>query len=169
MWQPRRADWKKYLTVDPSDIPPSSTEAQTNVMATLVEQLQAVRLSDVAPFANTPLPMGLWQQKPGCNFAAPPADTMSSDKFKGDARPSWFDEIALQPDAPVYSALPGQVLFDMICINCHGPNADSLGRQADTSAEPHWRHGARRQLSLWAVQSVAAGRPLRQDRTWARN
>jgi len=76
--------------------------------------------------------MGLWQQKPGCNFTAPPADTMSSDKFKGDHRPSWFDEITPQPDAPVYSVLPGQVLFDMICINCHGPNADSLGRQADT-------------------------------------
>jgi len=132
LWQPRRVDWKKYLTVDPSDIPSAGSDAKTLVMATLVEQLQSARLSDVAAFANTPFPMGLWQQKPGCNFSAPPADTMSSDKFKGAARPAWFDEIPAQPDAPVYSALPGQVLFDMICINCHGPNADSLGRQADT-------------------------------------
>jgi hypothetical protein len=28
--------------------------------------------------------------------------------------------------------LPGGNIFDMICINCHGPNMDSKGRQADT-------------------------------------
>ncbi len=140
LWQPRRIDWKAVLTSDPPQIPNSGDPQKHDAQVTLVEQLHSVRLSDVtAPdarfrlgFANTPIPMGLWQQKSGCNFAAPPADTISSDKFKGEARPAWFDAVSAQPSAPVYSALPGQVLFDMICINCHGPNADSLGRQADT-------------------------------------
>ncbi|MEI9953423.1 MAG: hypothetical protein WDO74_31705 [Pseudomonadota bacterium] len=120
---------KRVLTSDPPEVPLITNDpggAKHEDQVKIVELLHSVRLSDVtAPdarfpqgFANTPFPMGLWQRKPACNFAAPPADTMSSDKFKGDARPAWFDHVQpAQPDAPVYSALPGQALFDMICIN----------------------------------------------------
>jgi len=144
VWQPRRTDWKSILTSDPPAVPPVANDpggAKHDAQVAIIEQLHSVSLADVkapsarfpAGFANTPFAMGLWQQKAGCNFNSPPTDTMSSDKFKGDSRPVWFDQIQPpQPAAPVYSALPGQLLFDMICINCHGPNADSLGRQADT-------------------------------------
>jgi hypothetical protein len=36
----------------------------------------------------------------------------------------------LPPDAPVYEQSRGQAIFKMICINCHGPLADSTGRLA---------------------------------------
>ena len=132
LWQPRRIDWKAVLTSEPPVIPKIDNDDGTlqAAQAVLVEQLHSVHLSDVADFANKPFPMGLWEQKPNCDFSN--EDTMSSAKFQGDARPAWFDAVPSMPDAPVYSVLPGQALFDMICINCHGPNADSLGRQADT-------------------------------------
>ena len=37
----------------------------------------------------------------------------------------------LPADSPVYSELPGAAVFNMICINCHGAQADSKGRMAD--------------------------------------
>jgi hypothetical protein len=36
---------------------------------------------------------------------------------------------------PIYETMPGAAVFGMICINCHGPNADSTGRQAVTLQE----------------------------------
>src|SRR6202041_913404 len=37
-------------------------------------------------------------------------------------------------DAPVYLETPGAAVFKMICINCHGPNADANGRLAQNLA-----------------------------------
>jgi hypothetical protein len=39
-------------------------------------------------------------------------------------------DTGLSPKAPVYMQTPGQAVFKMICINCHGPNADANGRLA---------------------------------------
>ena len=36
------------------------------------------------------------------------------------------------PTVPIMEKLPGGNIYDMICINCHGPKMDSKGRQADT-------------------------------------
>ena len=36
------------------------------------------------------------------------------------------------PTAHVYKTTPGAAVFGMICVNCHGPEANSLGRMADT-------------------------------------
>lgn len=135
LWEPRRTDWKDVLSKDPPTFPPITNDPNGLKLAAqkvLVEQLKSVHLSDVSDFTTKPFPMGLWQQKAGCKFEA--IDKVSSSKFSGMARPSWFDEVvpAPSPDAPVFSVLPGQAIYDMICINCHGPNADSLGRQADT-------------------------------------
>jgi hypothetical protein len=37
-----------------------------------------------------------------------------------------------QPGDPVYMQSPGATVFNEICINCHGPKFDSLGRMAET-------------------------------------
>lgn len=135
LWEPRRTDWKDIIFKQPPSFPPfenDSSGVKRRAQEVIVEQLHSVHLSDVQSFATKPFPMGLWLPKPGCNFSA--VDKLSSSKFSGAARPAWFDELppTANPDAPVFSVLPGQAIYDMICINCHGPNADSLGRQADT-------------------------------------
>jgi hypothetical protein len=40
----------------------------------------------------------------------------------------------VSPSDPVFMATPGQAVFSMICINCHGPNLDAHGRMADNLA-----------------------------------
>ena len=130
LWKPRRNDWKKYLIVDPSDIPASATEAQTEVMARLVEQLQSVHLSDVKAFANTKFPLALWQQSRPATWL--PRRHHVERQVQGQRSPGLVRQNANpDPEAHVFRVHPGQAVFDMICINCHGPNADSLGRQAD--------------------------------------
>jgi mono/diheme cytochrome c family protein len=86
-------------------------------------------------FATTPRPFGLWQQQPGCNFAAsvnPVVHPVSW--YTGANRPHWMDVINAPPDAPVYEETPGAAVFKMICINCHGPLADANGRLAQNLA-----------------------------------
>lgn len=131
LWSPRRDDWKQVL-VDHLFPPPASGDstgaAKLAAQEAIVGQLSDLHLSDVASFANAKFPLALWKNKAGCKF-----DGVSKVKdFTGDQRPAWFDRANPDPDAPVFAVRPGQAVFDMICINCHGPNADSLGRQADT-------------------------------------
>src|SRR5437868_11711389 len=81
-------------------------------------------------YALHDIPFGLWQKKDECKFSSVP--TVGS--FNDANRPRWIAEVKPPPgpDSPVYSELPGGAIFNMICINCHGANADSRGRQADT-------------------------------------
>ncbi len=130
LWSPRRDDWQKVI-VDHVFPPPASndpTGVELNKQKAIVDQLGGVHLSEVADFAATKFPLALWQTKAGCNFDSVP----KAKTFTGDQRPLWFDRAHPDPEAAVFSVRPGQAVFDMICINCHGPNADSLGRQADT-------------------------------------
>ena len=53
--------------------------------------------------------------------------------FPADARPGWMAPKGA--DEPVYTALPGEAIYDMICVNCHGTQADSKGIQAQKVAE----------------------------------
>jgi hypothetical protein len=135
LWEPRRIDWQDVLVATPPKFPPPDSikdpgGAKLAAQKVIVEQLGSVHVSDIAAFASTPFPLALWKQKDGCKFDG--VDKVSSSKFAGDARPLWFDIGEPSATAAVYSVLPGQAVYDMICINCHGPNADSLGRQADT-------------------------------------
>jgi mono/diheme cytochrome c family protein len=85
-----------------------------------------------ATFATTPIPFGLWQKKDGCVF---PPSIHPVSYYTGDNRPRWMDNVPnLSPDAPVYEETPGAAVFKMICINCHGPLADSSGRLVDNLA-----------------------------------
>ncbi len=137
-WTPRRADWASVLVLQ--DVPPLGSGGCTppaSQAAAYADQLNAVSLlenttlEEIEPYATTPIPVGLWQVDPGCDF--------SSQKTVGDfaaSPPHWMSVVTPPPaaDAPVYVESPGAVVFKEICINCHGPNADANGRLAQNLA-----------------------------------
>jgi len=84
----------------------------------------------IRDYAAKDIPYGLWVKKPGCSYV----NQKHVSDFAGPRRPMWIDERRLAQDdaSPVYSELPGAAVFNMVCANCHGPRADSHGRQADT-------------------------------------
>ncbi|HXX70450.1 MAG TPA: hypothetical protein VEK07_24930 [Polyangiaceae bacterium] len=135
-WTPRRADWANVLVEQ--QIPPPSTTCSSSAAATsayddqvdAVRLLQSATLEQVEPYITTPVPFGLWEALPGCDFSQQP--TVQS--FKGDTRPHWMDVTNPPPDAPVYEESPGAAVFKMICINCHGPLGDANGRMAQNLA-----------------------------------
>jgi mono/diheme cytochrome c family protein len=88
-------------------------------------------VEDFRTYATTEVPFGLWENKPACNFSKVP----TAGSYTGSARPLWMSQVPdLLPSDPVYTASPGAAVFGMICINCHGPNADAHGRLADNLA-----------------------------------
>ncbi len=97
-----------------------------------IELLQSAALDQISGYALAPQPFGLWQEQAGCTF--PPAVAPPVSSFTGAARPHWMDVTNPAPDAHVYMQTPGASVFKMICINCHGPNADSNGRLAQNLA-----------------------------------
>jgi mono/diheme cytochrome c family protein len=135
-WAPRRSDWKTVL-VDHKDDPnktPDELKHEKWVVeflnpaapgATGVSLTQAIR-----DYASKDIPYGLWAKKPNCSYA----NQKHVSDFAGPSRPMWMDERKLAQDdaSPVYSELPGAAVFNMVCVNCHGPLANSHGRQADT-------------------------------------
>lgn len=135
----RRPDWTTEVAQQIFPAPSAAcngsiadaTAQQDEVEAT-VALLQNLGVDDAfRAFATTALPFGLWEQKPGCNFSSVP----TAGSFSGTARPLWMGQVSdLQPTDPVYTASPGAAVFGMICINCHGPNADGHGRLADNLA-----------------------------------
>jgi mono/diheme cytochrome c family protein len=134
-WYPRRLDWKEILidgtfpTLDPTKIDYPVEVQKQNELRNVVDLIQHSQLDQAfKTFANTPVPFGVWEQKPGCDFSKVPK--------LGDLpnRPAWATE-DLAPQTPVYMSSPGAAVYGTICINCHGPNADSQGIQAQKVAE----------------------------------
>jgi mono/diheme cytochrome c family protein len=150
-WGPRRADWYSVLIppasgsdagVDEagvgivqvqtscSDNNAAASAARAHEQQVAVDVLQGVTLDkNFETFATTPQPFGLWQSNPACTFPGVP----KASTFTGPSRPQWMDNPAadVSPNSPVYELWPGQAVFNMICINCHGPKADGTGRLAD--------------------------------------
>ena len=126
-WGPRRSDWAKVLVMQEVDDPalsPDDLQAQKD----LVALLQNVTIdAAIKSYATTELPFGLWQPKPGCDFSK----DKTASQFTGAARPDWMDKAHAAPDAPVYMESPGAAVFTTVCINCHGPKADSHGLLSD--------------------------------------
>ena len=135
-WNPRRSDWKTIL-VD-QVFPPLRSEdfaSPTEYNEALKKQakekrvvtlLQSVGLGGIEPYASQPMPFGLWKKKDGCNFVGVP--TVGS--FPAAERPAWMQS-ATDDTTPVYTQLPGEAIYNMVCVNCHGTSFDSLGRQSD--------------------------------------
>jgi mono/diheme cytochrome c family protein len=135
-WEPRQSSWPTVL-VD-QKIPPAGGACQppTSVQDAYADQVNAVslvqdaHLDDVRDFVTKSVPFGLWQNKPACNFSS--AHTVKD--FTGPQRRHWMDVTNPPAGAPVYEQPPGAAVFKMICINCHGPKADSSGRLAQNLA-----------------------------------
>ncbi len=135
-WGPRQSNWPSVLVEQ--QIPPigGSCQAPANVLDAYADQVDAVglvqtaSLDQVRDFVTTPVPFGLWQQQAGCDFSSVP----KVSDFSGPARPHWMDVTNPAADAPVFTQTPGAAIFKMICINCHGPNADADGRLAQNLA-----------------------------------
>jgi mono/diheme cytochrome c family protein len=139
-WAPRQTDWPSVLVEQ--QIPAENltcgqapvTEAQAYAdQIAAIGLLPTVTLDDIREYSTTPLPFGLWlEQTTGCSYSL----QKQISSFTGAARPHWMGYsnsganppiVAPAPDAPVYMESPGAAVFKMICINCHGPLADSNG------------------------------------------
>jgi mono/diheme cytochrome c family protein len=133
-WYPRRADWKD-LIVD-KKIPSTDTPAASAEKRLVIDLLQSSTLDQtMTEFAALDVPIGLWTPKDACDFSA--VKKVSDVKADATLAPftAWTEESTPPPDdAPVYFEKPGEAVFNTICINCHGPRADSQGRQADILA-----------------------------------
>ncbi|HYQ03164.1 MAG TPA: hypothetical protein VER96_31035 [Polyangiaceae bacterium] len=139
-WAPRRPDWRTVLVDqdfsadEAAAVTAQDKDALTGQKA-VVKLLQTVSLTDdFVRFAKTPIPFGVWQSKADCNFVS----QKKLSQYDGIVLPRqrWMDlQTSLPADSPIYSAIPGSLVFNMICVNCHGADADSSGRQAQTLAE----------------------------------
>jgi mono/diheme cytochrome c family protein len=131
-WNPRRPDWATSLLEgkvgDTGPIGPDDLRVLTDV----IDALQTVKLTpDVKALFSQKLPMGLWKtDQKMCNFAGIP----TAGSYQGDSRPQWLDGVAAQASAPVYEQTYGGEVFNTICFNCHGSQADSKGLLADEIA-----------------------------------
>lgn len=132
-WFPRRADWPTFL--NHPNIPSAVQSLTANgksmdapIVTDVLTLLQTIKL-DAATRAELtkPVPFGLWQVKPGCDFSG---DRKVQD-FTGAERPTWMNVAAPDPQAPVYVESAGAAVFTSICVNCHGEQADSKGLLAD--------------------------------------
>jgi mono/diheme cytochrome c family protein len=138
-WAPRQTNWQSVLVEQQPVLAPALQQcpnAPSGAQQAYQDQLdavgllQAATLDQVRQFASTPIPFGLWQTGSGCDFSKAP----KAGSFQGAQRPQWMNATMPRDDAPVYLQSPGAAVFKMICINCHGPKADSNGRLAQNLA-----------------------------------
>jgi mono/diheme cytochrome c family protein len=154
-WNPRRPDWQRVLADGFFPAIHESGSALTLKLARQAKEQEVVSMltgaapqvdpgdggvalprlgdgvvltSELRSFLTTSLPFGLWQKKPACNFGS-----VTTAGSLAEPLPQWITQAKVRPsaDAAIYSVLPGEAVFGMICINCHGAQADSHGRQAD--------------------------------------
>lgn len=142
-WQPRRADWKDVLVDGKSDRP-----ADKNMRRVLDGNTERgpVKVSgddELRKLALEPKPFGIWADKnKSCRFP-------SSVKTVADYQdqPPWMGgkmvpQDKLEPNYRVpdkgdhvYEIAYGAQIYRTICYNCHGKNADSISRNADTISD----------------------------------
>jgi mono/diheme cytochrome c family protein len=137
-WVPRRPDWKDVLAPDkPENRKISAVQRQDAVYLSVLEALDHTRITDeFRNLTRTEIPYGTWQKKPECERRLASYPTVGELR-NGANPPGWLDRGKTKPptDARVYKSSPGAAVFNAICINCHGPRADSRGLQAETLAE----------------------------------
>jgi mono/diheme cytochrome c family protein len=128
-WNPRRADWSgPILQGQVGDESGLSTDDDKRTLENVIASLQQVTVTAAARTAlTTKVPFGIWKPKTGCNLGAYP----TAGSFTGDSRPRWMDVAGVSAGAAVYSMTPGEAVFNTVCFNCHGPEADADGLLAD--------------------------------------
>jgi mono/diheme cytochrome c family protein len=126
-WFPRRPDWEDMLVK--GQVNENLQGFDLNQQKILAKVLKEVRITEeLKRFALTELPFGLWQRKEGCDFSSVP----KASDFGDDKKLLWMKgKTAPAPDAPIYLQSPGATIFGTICVNCHGPEANSKGLLAD--------------------------------------
>jgi mono/diheme cytochrome c family protein len=139
-WNPRRVDWVNYIVMsqaNTTNLPPvSSPDARADEVRARANAQAAVHGATITDqmrtFALTDLPYGVWQGKPNCDLS--PFPKVSSFDNVSAPRPRWMNADPTNlpdPNGAVYMMSPGAAVFNNICINCHGPQADSKGLMAD--------------------------------------
>jgi mono/diheme cytochrome c family protein len=141
-WNPRRADWQKkliqqdfadeqkYLDETFTDVALFQKQRELDSQKLGVSLLQTAAVAGaLEQFISNKMPFGLWEKREGCDFSS----VKKAKDFTGNSRPQWM--ASLTGDEPVYETSPGAAVYSMICVNCHGVDADSLGRQASTLQE----------------------------------
>lgn len=133
-WYPRRSDWQQVLVQQTfpqlSGTNCSNDQEKQDQEKHVVQVLQNVSLTQtIRSYALKELPFGLWVTKPECASQLSSVPTVA--QYTGATEPKWMNRTNPDPSSPVYTELPGAAVFNMICINCHGPQADSHGRLAD--------------------------------------
>jgi hypothetical protein len=147
-WAPRNTKWPDFLieglTADPGGDSGSAGDIRAHDARILRKILANTTLAPVRDFLEKDFPLTLWVPKPECDLTAQP----KVGRPDGSAtRPLWMDTVGVRPgfvkrsdipgsppiptlppeDAAVYGRIPGALVFDMICRNCHGREADSTG------------------------------------------
>jgi mono/diheme cytochrome c family protein len=92
------------------------------------------KISNVRGLFDEAYPVGLWTEKPECDWSKVPQVTTVEQERAKQPHFEWLDRSGLDPKAHVYKETMGAVVFNEVCINCHGANADSHGRLADNLA-----------------------------------
>ncbi len=144
-WNPRRNDWKQILVnqdfskdeaklVGLTDLALAFKKAGLNRQKLVVALLKDLKPSaDFFNYINKKLLFGTWKKNDKCDFAS--ADVKTAGTINPADRPRWMTWAPLPASEPIYETMPGAAVFSMICINCHGREADSTGRQATTLQE----------------------------------
>jgi mono/diheme cytochrome c family protein len=131
-WVPRRPDWAGAL-IDhvPDSFVGSAADVQTyaDVVAGLADPSVRVDPATRAALLQE-LSFGIWVQKPGCDLSAMP----TAGSYQSTDRPAWMNVSNPAATARVYTQTAGEAIFNTICLNCHGPNADSGGLLANEIA-----------------------------------
>jgi len=158
-WLPRQAEWNDVLVKHVYSVFGDKDADSLADIKTVVEMLNpsagpttsgAHLTQALGTFANAPFAYGLWKNSSACASKLASHGFKTLGSYTGASRMRWMDipqptpgktlpaptDFTVTPDqnagAYVYSELPGAAIYNMVCVNCHGPQADSHGRQADT-------------------------------------
>lgn len=111
--------------------PPPPDPNDPRVMA--VDAVRELRLTDdFRKLALGERPLWFWETAGhDCDLSGVP----TPNNYVGEEPSEWFGALnEVLKSEPLYSISPGEAVFTNICANCHGPQADSKGRQATTVA-----------------------------------
>ncbi|HMJ12848.1 MAG TPA: hypothetical protein VK524_15610 [Polyangiaceae bacterium] len=149
-WVPRRSDWEAVLLGDPSSVPGIDADERR-----VLEILKAdnVRITpEFRQFALKEVPYGFWEKKPRCSAILEQRPTLLSlletgnpPQWSGSPPPDWLVRVtragssATRNDLtraelrePAYASSPGAAVFNAVCRNCHGVEADGDSLNATT-------------------------------------